>query len=125
VIPRFLAAAARGIAPTIFGDGEQTRDFTFVADVVRANLLACSAGPDALGRAYNIGRGVRVSLNELVRAIAQLTGRDVRPDHAAPRPGDIRHSLASIDLAARHLAYQPTVGLIEGLRATWQDLGRA
>ena len=118
VIPRFVAAALTGNRPTIFGDGEQSRDFTFVGDVVRANRCACSAAPAALGRAYNIACGGRISLNDLLREISRLTGREVVADHAEPRSGDIRHSLASIDAARERLEFRPQVALADGLRRT-------
>jgi nucleoside-diphosphate-sugar epimerase len=118
VVPRFIAAARRGVRATIYGDGEQTRDFTFVANVVQANLLACEAPPSACGLAYNVACGERISLNALLREIGHAVGREVAADHAAPRPGDIRHSLAGIDLAAARLGYRPIVSLSEGLRRT-------
>jgi len=118
VIPRFIAALRKGQPPTIYGDGEQTRDFTFIGNVVAANRLACEAGPAALGRAFNIACGYRISLNELARCIGELTGHEVAPRHAEPRPGDIRHSLAGIDEARANLGYDPTVDLTEGLRRT-------
>lgn len=118
VIPRFLTAVRDDRRPTIYGDGEQTRDFTFVGNVVQANLLACAAGPDALGLAYNVGCGDRISLNELVRSIAELFGKQVTAEYAEPREGDIRHSLASIERAERRLGYRPDVELAEGLRRT-------
>jgi len=118
VIPRFLTAVAAGRRPTIYGDGEQSRDFTFIANVVRANLLACEAGDAALGGTYNVGCGERISLNELVRRIGEIAGRTVEPEYAAPRTGDIRHSLASIEAAGGRLGFRPEVGLAEGLRRT-------
>ena len=118
VIPRFITAIKAGDRPTIFGDGEQTRDFTFVANVIQANLLSCKAGDGALGGAFNIGCGTRISLNELVRNIAELTGHAVEPIYADPRSGDIKHSLAGIEEAKRHLGFEPSVNLVEGLRRT-------
>jgi nucleoside-diphosphate-sugar epimerase len=118
VVPRFLAAARSGGEATLYGDGEQTRDFTYVANVVEANLLACTAGEAALGRAYNIACGARISLNELLDRIGELVGRPVARRHVAARVGDIRHSLAAIDLAADRLGFRPHVGLTEGLRRT-------
>jgi len=118
VVPRFMAALQDGQPPTIYGDGEQTRDFTFIANVVDANRLACQAGSGALGRAFNIACGSRVSLNELVRVIGELTGREIAPRHVDPRPGDIRHSLAGIDAARSDLGYEPAIDLTEGLRRT-------
>jgi nucleoside-diphosphate-sugar epimerase len=118
VIPKFITAVRDGKPPTIYGDGEQTRDFTFVANVIQANLGACQAGKEALGGAYNIGCGERISLNELVNSLGRLTGKRVRAEHTDPRPGDIRHSLASIDLAKSRLGFRPDVDLIEGLKRT-------
>jgi len=122
VVPRFLTAARDGGSPTIFGDGEQTRDFTFVANVVHANRLACEAGDDALGRAFNIACGDRISLNDLVAMIGRLVKRPIESRHEAPRAGDIKHSMAGIDLARRHLGFEPQVGIEEGLRRTLDAL---
>jgi nucleoside-diphosphate-sugar epimerase len=118
VIPKFVTAVRDGQRPLIHGDGEQTRDFTFISDVVRANRLACQAGPAALGGAYNIACNRRISLNDLVRELARLTGREVRAEHGPPRAGDIRHSLASVELAGEKLGFQSEVDLTEGLRRT-------
>jgi nucleoside-diphosphate-sugar epimerase len=120
VIPKFMRAVRDGGRPTIYGDGEQTRDFVFVEDVVRANLLACEAPPEACGRAYNVASGRRTSLKDLVSAIARLAGREVVPVHEPARGGDIRHSAASIDRAAKALGFRPAVDLPEGLRRTWE-----
>jgi len=119
VIPKFIAAIREGRRPTIFGDGEQTRDFTFVDNAVSANLKACEAGEDALGRTYNVGCGDRISLNRLVELLYEFAGRPPEADHAPEREGDIKHSLAAIDEARRRLAYEPTVDIREGLRRTW------
>jgi len=119
VIPKFIAAIRAGQAPTIYGDGEQTRDFTYVDNVVRANLQACEAGEDALGQAFNIACGERISLNALVAILAGFNGREVKPKHEPARPGDIRHSLAGIDKARRLLGFAPTTSSREGLRRTW------
>jgi len=118
VIPRFIAAALEGGRATVYGDGEQTRDFTFVENVVRANVLACEAGPEACGRFYNIACGQRIGLNELLRQIGKIVGREVEVDHVDPRPGDIRHSLAGIDAAADRIGYRPVVDFENGLRRT-------
>jgi nucleoside-diphosphate-sugar epimerase len=121
VIPRFVSAIRRDVPPTIYGDGEQTRDFTFVANIVEANLLACRADEAALGTAFNIACGDRISLNGLVRELATISGKSVVPLHEAPRPGDIRHSMACIESASSQLAFRPTVGFAEGLRRTWDS----
>jgi nucleoside-diphosphate-sugar epimerase len=121
VVPRFITAAKTGSDAVIYGDGEQSRDFTFVANVIEANLLACRAGADGLGKAFNVACGERISLNELLGVIGELAGAPVRARHEAPRTGDIKHSLAGIDLAAAHLGYRPGVGLREGLERTWKS----
>jgi nucleoside-diphosphate-sugar epimerase len=119
VIPLFIAAALRGTAPVIFGDGEQTRDFTFVSNVVEANLLACHAPAEqAVGAVFNIGCGVATSIRELWRKIAEIVGVDAEPMHDEPRAGDVRHSMASIARAREQLGYTPVVSLEEGLAAT-------
>jgi nucleoside-diphosphate-sugar epimerase len=122
VVPRFVTAAKSGGEAVVHGDGEQSRDFTFVANVVEANLLACRAGADALGKAFNIACGERISLNGLLGVLGDLNGRKVCARHEAPRAGDIRHSLAGIELAARHLGFRPRVALREGLERTWKSL---
>lgn len=116
VVPLFIAAALRGEPPVIFGDGGQTRDFTFVTNVVEANLLACHApAENAVGAVFNVGSGAATSIRELWRRIADAVGTDVEPRHDAARAGDVRHSLASIDCAREQLGYSPSVNLDEGL----------
>jgi len=117
VIPKFIGAALAGQSPTIFGDGEQSRDFTFVENVVEANLLACQAD-GASGETINIACGTRVTLNELAHMIGRIVGTDAKPTYQPQRTGDVRHSLADIGKAARILGYQPKIGLEEGLRRT-------
>jgi nucleoside-diphosphate-sugar epimerase len=124
VIPRFLLALLAGRRPVVFGDGEQTRDFTYVENVVRANLLAADA-PEAPGHAMNIGYGARVSLNETLRLAGELLGVTVEAEHQAPRPGDVRDSLADIGLARRLLGYTPTVDFRDGLARTLDALRTA
>jgi UDP-glucose 4-epimerase len=119
VIPKFITAIRAGKPPTIYGDGEQTRDFTYIDNVVAANLAGCEAGEAALGQAYNIACGERISLNELVAILAGFAGREVRPVHAPARAGDIRHSLAGIDKARTLLGFDPRVATRDGLRRTW------
>jgi len=119
VIPLFINAALRGTPPVILGDGEQTRDFTYVTNVVDANLLACRAPAEqAVGGVFNIGCGTATSIRDLWRQIAALVGVDVEPLHEAPRAGDVRHSMASIARAREQLGYNPSVTLEEGLRQT-------
>jgi len=122
VIPRFVAALRDGGRPTVYGDGEQTRDFTFVANVVQANRKACTAPPEALGHAYNVACEERISLNDLLGVLGELLGRHPDPIHAPARPGDIRHSLADIGRARSLLGYGPEVDLREGLRRTVESL---
>ncbi|MFB3883003.1 MAG: SDR family oxidoreductase [Armatimonadota bacterium] len=117
VIPKFITALQRGQSPVIFGDGEQTRDFVYVGNVVEANLLA-SSGAAAPGRVLNIAGGARTSLNALVAAMQRVTEVSVAPTYAPPRPGDILHSFADISRARELLGYQVTVPLDEGLRLT-------
>ncbi len=122
VIPLFITAIKRGAQPKIFGDGEQTRDFSYIANVVQANLRACSAGPAALGNAFNIACGERISLNELVQILGDFSGRKVQAVYAPHRPGDIKHSLAGIEKAEALLGYEPEVSVRDGLRKTWELL---
>jgi len=120
VIPAFLMAAADGGRPVVFGDGSQTRDFTFVENVVEANILAATRPREAAnGWVVNVGAGVQTSLLALLDAIGQITSRQLQPEFRPPRPGDVHASLASLDRAAQVLHYRPGVGLDEGLRRTW------
>jgi UDP-glucose 4-epimerase len=116
-IPIFMSALLAGEPITIFGDGEQSRDFVFVEDVVAANLRAAEA-PDAPGGAFNIGSGTATTINDLVRAIAAVAGRTPTVRHAPARPGDIRHSRADISRARRSLAFAPATSLRDGLLTT-------
>ncbi len=119
VIPKFVAAALRGAPPTIYGDGEQTRDFTYIENAVNANLLACEAPADAVsGQVFNVGCGERISLNRLWVEIRDLTGARAEAVYAEPRPGDVRDSLASLERSAEALGYRPAIDLREGLRRT-------
>lgn len=117
VIPKFIMALLRGEPPMIFGDGEQSRDFTYVENVVEANLLAAKA-PDVAGEVLNIACGERISINQLVAILGEIIGTKIKPMYAPPRPGDVRHSLADISKAQRLLGYQVKVDLLEGLRRT-------
>lgn len=121
VIPRFLTALIEGRRPIVYGDGEQTRDFTYIANVVQANLLAATA-PDAVGRAMNIGCGEQISLNAVLQLTGELLGVQVEADYREPRSGDVRDSLADIHLAQRLLGYQPAAGFREGLAHTLDAL---
>jgi UDP-glucose 4-epimerase len=117
VISRFLSAALSGRGPVVYGDGEQTRDFIYVEDVVEANLLACHAESVA-GMVFNIGTGEHRSLNQLLRGLSAVLGADLKPEHQPPRPGDIRDSQADVGRARRLLGFEPRVGFEEGLRRT-------
>jgi UDP-glucose 4-epimerase len=117
VVPLFLTAIAAGRPITIFGDGEQSRDFTYVENVVAANLLAADA-PDANGRIINVAAGAPASVNTLARTIATLLGREVAVEHREPRPGDIRDSWADLTAARELLGYEPRIDLQTGLRLT-------
>ena len=121
VVPRFITTLLDGKAPPIYGDGHQTRDFTYVENVVRANLLALECSPEACGRAYNVGCGEATSVNELFRAIRERIGgaaTKIKPVHEPAKPGDVRDSMASIELAREALGYVPTIGVEEGIRLT-------
>jgi nucleoside-diphosphate-sugar epimerase len=119
VIPLFIAAALRGTAPIIYGDGSQTRDFTYVSNVVDANLLACHAPAEqAVGTVFNIGCGTATSIRDLWWQIAGLAGVEAEPLHDVARAGDVRHSMASIDRAREQLGYNPVVDVEEGLART-------
>jgi nucleoside-diphosphate-sugar epimerase len=117
VISLFIKWLLAGERPTIYGDGEQTRDFTYVANVVDGVLRACEAA-GASGEAINVATEGRVSLNELLRALQRIVGTSLEPIYAEPRVGDVRDSQASIAKAMRILGYEPTVPFEEGLRRT-------
>jgi nucleoside-diphosphate-sugar epimerase len=119
VIPLFMQAALEGHPLPINGDGLQSRDFTYVSNVVRANLLAATV-PGVAGRTYNIACGERYSLLDIVHALAAAAGRELACDHRPPRAGDVRHSQADISVAERELGYRVEVGFGEGLARTWR-----
>jgi nucleoside-diphosphate-sugar epimerase len=125
VISLFATALLDGRAPTICGDGEQTRDFTYVANVVDGVLRACTA--DASGQVINVATGGRIRINELARAMAAALGQTTSPEHVAARAGDVRDSQADITRARTLLGYEPTVSFEEGLRRTleWYRAMRA
>lgn len=114
VIPKFIRKAQENKPPIIYGDGEQTRDFTFVKDVVNANILALERGEGV----FNIASGSRISINELADKIIAMHGKSLKPIHESPRPGDVKHSLADISKAEKELRYKPEYVLEEGLRET-------
>ncbi|MCK4526054.1 SDR family oxidoreductase [candidate division WOR-3 bacterium] len=115
VIPRFINRVSENKPPVIYGDGEQTRDFTFVKDVVRANILVMSS--DATG-IYNIANGNSISINELANIIIKLIGKSLKPIHEAPKEGDIKHSFGDISKAKRDLCYEPVYSFEKGLKRT-------
>jgi UDP-glucose 4-epimerase len=117
VIPRFIMALEAGRSPVVHGDGEQSRDFTYVDNVVEGTLLAMTA-PAVGGRVFNVATGQRVSLNELVERLQGLIGGDAPVRYEAPRPGDVRHSHAHVERAEVELGYRTIVSVEEGLRRT-------
>ncbi|MDQ6888402.1 MAG: NAD-dependent epimerase/dehydratase family protein [Gemmatimonadota bacterium] len=120
VIPIFLNGALHGTPVSVFGDGEQTRDFTFVENVVEANMLAAWGEASRVsGHAVNIGNGERTSLRDVLAMIEEVTGRKVAREYLPPRGGDVRDSLASLERVMKVLGYAPRVGLREGLRRAW------
>ena len=124
VISRFISALLQNERPVIYGDGEQSRDFTYIQNVVDANLLAAAA-IKGIGEVLNIANGARITLNQLLEELKQLTGKtDVVAEYRESRRGDVRHSLADISRAREYLEFEPRVGLSEGLQLTidwWQQ----
>jgi nucleoside-diphosphate-sugar epimerase len=119
VLAKFCSAFLEDTQPVVFGDGEQTRDFTYVENAVLANLVACEA-PNASGKVFNVGVGGRISLNEVLRELGKITGKTVEVRYDAPRDGDIRDSQADISQAREILGYEPQVTFEEGLRRTFE-----
>ncbi len=119
VIPLFIEALLTGATPLVHGDGHQSRDFTFVADTVQANVCAVAAPAEhCAGKAYNVARGQPASLLEMLAILAAEVGVSVTPDHGDPRPGDVRHSHADVGAARRDLGYVPVVPFRDGLVRT-------
>jgi nucleoside-diphosphate-sugar epimerase len=119
VVPRFIAACLAAVPCEIHGDGEQSRDFTYVEDAVAANLLAAGAAAGAGdASAVNVGGGARTTIRELAAAVCAATGSHREPRHLPPRPGDVRHSLADLRRAETLLGYRPTWSLTAGLAAS-------
>jgi nucleoside-diphosphate-sugar epimerase len=114
-IPAFVTAILKDRQPTVFGDGEQSRDFTYVDNVVEANLIAARA-KEASGHVINIACGQAVTVNETISIINELAGKNVKPIYADPRPGDVKHSLADIALAKKTIGYEPKILFREGLQ---------
>jgi nucleoside-diphosphate-sugar epimerase len=117
VLALFIPAVLQGRRPTIYGDGLQSRDFTYVQNVVEANLLACKL-PGVGGQVFNVACGDRITVNSMLHQINKIVGVDISPVYAEPRSGDIKHSQADITRAREHLGYEPKVSFEEGLRAT-------
>jgi UDP-glucose 4-epimerase len=122
VIPKFLTAAIHRQRPIVFGDGEQTRDFCYIDNAVRANLLAAGTGRKLRGEVVNIACGERTSLNQLIKYVGELAGTALTPEYRPARPGDVRDSLADIHAAHDVLGYEPTVDVRQGLRRTYDAL---
>ncbi len=118
VLAKFCTAFLEDTQPLVFGDGEQTRDFTFVENAVQANLLACEA-PNASGKVFNVGVGERISLNEVLRELGKIAGKRLEAKYEPPRDGDIRDSQADISQARECLEYNPQVSFEEGLARTF------
>ena len=117
VIPKFINLIKQGESPTIYGDGEQSRDFTFVQNVVEANLLACNDGIENFsGEVFNIAFGKRISVNNMVEKINEVLSKNIVPKYDQPRSGDVKHSLANIGKAQQFLEYKPTIDFEAGLR---------
>jgi len=119
VLAKFCTAFLEDTPPVVFGDGEQTRDFTYVDNAVQANLLACEA-PNVSGKVFNVGVGGRVSLNEVLRELGKITGKTLEAKYEPPREGDIRDSQADISQAREFLGYSPQVSFEEGLARTFE-----
>ncbi len=119
VLAKFCTAFLEDTQPLVFGDGEQTRDFTYVENAVQANLLACEA-PNVSGKVFNVGVGGRVSLNEVIRELGKITGKTLEAKYDPPRDGDIRDSQADISQAQEFLGYEPQVTFEEGLARTFE-----
>jgi nucleoside-diphosphate-sugar epimerase len=119
VLAKFCAAFLEETQPVVFGDGEQTRDFTYVENAVQANLLACEA-PNVSGRVFNVGVGARVSLNDVLRELGKITGKTLVAKYEPPRDGDIRDSQADIRQAREFLGYDPQVNFEDGLARTFE-----
>lgn len=119
VIPRFITALLHGDAPTIYGDGEQTRDFTYVGNVIAGNLRAAEAPANMVaGQIFNLAAGGQTSLNDLVDVLHEVIGSNVKPDYVAARAGDIKHSKADIKKAEQQMGYTPENSFLEGIRQT-------
>ncbi len=119
VIPSFIRSLLRDESPTIYGDGEQTRDFTYVSDCIQANWKACHA-QGIEGGVFNVATGKRIAINQLYRELVNLLGKEISPIYASPRQGDIRHSLADITMAQAKMGYSPSFDIGVGLKKCLQ-----
>jgi nucleoside-diphosphate-sugar epimerase len=119
VLSRFMLAVTKGEPPVVYGDGEQSRDFTYIDNVVDETLRACEAS-GASGKVFNGGTGARITLNEVLKLLEKITGKKIQAKYEPPRAGDIRDSQADISLARKVLGYEPRVFFEEGLRRTWE-----
>jgi len=117
-IPLFINAILEDRSPTVFGDGEQSRDFTYIDNVVRANLLAAEARTEACGKVFNVACGQSVTVNDVIARVNAILGKNIPSQFAPPRPGDVRHSNADISRARDLLGFEPGVSFDEGLRRT-------
>ncbi len=125
VIPLFMQALKDGVPPTIHGDGEQTRDFTYVENAVEANIRAFFAVESAVNEVFNIAYGERISLNTLWETLQKVSGTTIKATYGPPRKGDVRDSLAAIAKANELLGYTPQFSVGDGLRITWDKFNRA
>jgi nucleoside-diphosphate-sugar epimerase len=119
VLSRFMLAVIEGQAPVIYGDGEQSRDFTYVENIVDETLRACEA-PEASGLVFNGGTGARITLNQVLKMLSRITGQTIQAKYDVARNGDIRDSQADVSLAGKILGYEPRVQFEEGLKRTWE-----
>ncbi|MGH9745168.1 MAG: SDR family oxidoreductase [Candidatus Acidiferrales bacterium] len=124
VLSRFMLAVIKGEPPVVYGDGEQSRDFTYIDNVVDETLRAAEA-KDASGKVFNGGTGARITLNQVLKMLEKITGSKIQPKYDPPRTGDIRDSQADISLARKILGYQPLIHFEEGLQRTWAWYSRA
>lgn len=119
VLSRFMLAVIEGQRPVVYGDGEQSRDFTFIENIVDETLRACEA-PNASGMVFNGGTGERITLNQVLKLLEKITGTNIQAKYDPPRTGDIRDSQADVSLARKVLGYEPRVHFEEGLQRTWK-----
>lgn len=118
VVPRFITALLKGESPTVYGDGEQSRDFTYIENVIHANINACYAPPAAAGRVLNIACGTRFTLNTVLRKLEEIFDKKANPKYLPPKKGDVKHSQADITNAANYIQYKIEVDFETGLRRT-------